>query len=883
MIGVPRLPERTIERSRLYQRLDDACMAPLTVLCGPAGSGKTVLLSSWLATTELPGPVAWLQCENLAGGDGFWATVLVAVRRTGAFADDHPLMSIDLGAQRHALRDELLRAFGSLAAPLFIVLDDVHLVVEPDAMADVRALSHHCANLRFIVASRRRLPLASPRDVISGDAVEIGAAELAFTRDEATELLTSFDSGATAEILGELLTITGGWPAAVSLTIRNLLVSNQAQQPDVGGFAEFTVAATDAFCGYIAEEILANLSEEKLNFLLRLSIVDEVTPALAAELSGESDCLSRLQDLAAGDVLMAESQASSGRMFRCHRLLLNSLREEHSARFPAEIPKLHAIAAAWYRDDGQSMLAVRHAYRASDWQLLIDLLRSAAVFLLADHPIEIREAIFAMPEVLWRTDPELLVYLGSTYRSGQVDPLAGGMWVRLADEARQAAGCTTSLSADLLIDAGLLAVEQFNGDTERARRLGEATMERLRTTTRGEAMSVGAAAAIFYAAYAVGQLFDGELTVAGEVFRAAESSAQVTGHDGARFECLANLTLIEALLGSGEQAGAYLAKGSDLASSRGWLTVPAAQPLHLGAALLAIDRGDHEEAFHRLACCREADGYADYLPFAVYTEALAYLLAGHGAMADAALARMRAGPGERRFTAFIRDLGASARALIQLRGGDSKAGLATLNGITSDPAHVICVPALRALAHLYAGEAEQARVVAGTCLGQAEHLLEELAPRVAECGPDQHARRTLLDLLAIDASAGLATSDPDGALRRFQWALAVALTTGARRQLQWMSRSALLTLLARARAVDTSDLLEELATDLQALAGSSRRANMKLTPREQLIMSYLSTDATQSEIAKLLYVSPNTLKSHVRSIYRKLGAASRADAVQRMG
>jgi hypothetical protein len=274
-----------VVRPRLFELLEVGVQGPLTLLTGPAGSGKTVLLSSWVATAALPGPVAWVSLDAADNDPArFWSYLLAALRQSGAAPPSGRLGSFGLpiGGPDRGFVLRLAGELATLEQPVVVVLDDVHEVTNPavlDGLATV--LQRSPSPLRLLLTTRDDPPLSLARLGVAGQPTEVRAAELAFTAAEAAELLA--DHGlvlADADLL-VLQARTEGWAAGLRLAALSL-----QDHPDPGGFIAQFSGSSRTVADYLLEEVLGRLPEEVRAFLLHTSVVERLSGELADALTG---------------------------------------------------------------------------------------------------------------------------------------------------------------------------------------------------------------------------------------------------------------------------------------------------------------------------------------------------------------------------------------------------------------------------------------------------------------------------------------------------------------------------------------------------------------------------------------------------------------------
>jgi ATP/maltotriose-dependent transcriptional regulator MalT len=255
---IPPPSRHLIERERLYDTLDEGVRGGIVLLSAPAGAGKTVLLSAWIAARALPGPACWL---SLDGEDNdvnrLLANLLSALRTTEALEPGGTLDDLvaPAGAGTERFLALLVNALAELRSPLVLVLDEIHELTSAPAAAAIDFLVRHApAQLRVVLAGRADPPLPTERLRAGDTLTELRIAELAFNREETAELCEQLELGLSSKEIDSLWARTEGWPAAMRLAALSLRGHSEP-----GRFlAEF--AGTDrAVADYLIAEVLAHL------------------------------------------------------------------------------------------------------------------------------------------------------------------------------------------------------------------------------------------------------------------------------------------------------------------------------------------------------------------------------------------------------------------------------------------------------------------------------------------------------------------------------------------------------------------------------------------------------------------------------------------------
>src|SRR5580692_4034245 len=361
-------------RRELFERLNRA--GRVTEVSGPAGSGKSVLLRSWideagLAEHAAQVPVPDEDCDP----QRFWTSVAGALRNTAAgSALIRPLPAApDLDGW--AVVERLLADLSSLRDRIWLVIDDVHALGAAALRQLELLLMRAPAGLRFVLASRHDLRLGLHRLRLEGELTEIRAASLQFNCAEAGALLEAAGVRLSESALTLLHERTEGWAAGLRLAALSL-----TGHPDPERFAAEFCGSERTVAEYLLAEVLERQREEVRRLLSRTSVLERVSGPLADLLTGGSGGGRILQELEqAGAFVVAVDARRS--WFRYHRLFADLLELELRQTEPAELAALHAAAAGWFAEHGFPVEAVRHAQAAQDWE--------RAGRLLADHWLDL--------------------------------------------------------------------------------------------------------------------------------------------------------------------------------------------------------------------------------------------------------------------------------------------------------------------------------------------------------------------------------------------------------------------------------------------------------------------------------------------------------------
>ena len=416
-------------RPGLFGRLG---AARVTVVSAPAGSGKTVLLRSWINHAGLAHCVAFVP----VGWDPqrFWLSVVGALRRTDPGSGLVQALTTAPGLDGWALVERLLKDLAPLNEPIWLVIDDVH-ELSPEMLRQLELLVMRAPpELRFVLATRHDVRLGLHRLRLEGELAEIRADDLRLSLAEAGQLMAGVGVDLADPVLAALHERTEGWAAGLRLA-----ALAAAGHPDPARLAAEFSGAERTVAEYLLAEVLDRQPEPVRRLLLRTSILGRVNGELAGLLTGDEGAERILQDLEAANAFVVSLDAVRS-WFRYHEMFAGLLRLELRRTAPREMAGLHVAAAAWLAGHGYPVEAVRHAQMAEDWGLAARLLAdhwpglhldgqdSAVHVLLAGFPAEVRAtdaemAALAAGDELTRGSLEVAErYLGLAERASAAVP-----------------------------------------------------------------------------------------------------------------------------------------------------------------------------------------------------------------------------------------------------------------------------------------------------------------------------------------------------------------------------------------------------------------------------------------------------------------------------
>jgi LuxR family transcriptional regulator, maltose regulon positive regulatory protein len=338
----------------------------VTVVSASPGSGKTVLLRSWISRAGAAGSAAWVTVtRGERDPQQFWLSVLGALRQTAPALVQPLTAAPDLDGW--AIAERLLKDLAPLQDRIYLVIDDLHELGPAEVQRQLELLMMRAPEeLRFVLATRHDVRLGLHRLRLEGELAEIRESDLRFTVAEAEELFNA--AGVKLPDPALLVERTEGWAAGLRLAALSL-----AGHPDPGRFAEEFSGTERTVAEYLLAEVLDRQREPVRRLLLRTSVLERVNGELADLLTGDSGGERVLQDLERANAFVVSLDARRS-WFRYHHLFADLLQLELRRTAPGEVIALHRAAAGWFAGHGYPVDAVRHAQAARDWALAARLL-----------------------------------------------------------------------------------------------------------------------------------------------------------------------------------------------------------------------------------------------------------------------------------------------------------------------------------------------------------------------------------------------------------------------------------------------------------------------------------------------------------------------------
>ncbi len=871
----PRVPSTVVRRRRLHDRLDDH-HGGVILVSAPAGFGKTVLVLDWLASRGLP--TGWLSVDPFDNDPArFLAHLGAAFARLdvpGADRAGSLIRGLGAGEGRGPLPPGLLDALSEIGRDAVVVLDDVHELEGRAVVSVLEALLHApVEGPRLMLLTRVDPQFGMGRLRLAGELLELRERDLRCTSAEAVELFDALVPGAIEPALVERLEQrTEGWVAGLRMAA---IAIRDAEDP---------VAVVESFAGshryiveYLLEEAVERQSPEVQRFLMETSVLRRFRPDTCAAVTGDPEAATRLAEVESANLFLV-ALGGDRQWYRYHRLFGELLQFRLGRLYPDRLDLLHRRASAWFAAEGDIHAALEHASLLSEPEPLMELLDQHALGMLARSEIAtVRHWLGRVPDPLSQPYPMLLSMLGwvrvLTERAPDLQPILDAISAALErvppdydpDRMRNASREREILSA---------FSARFTGRYQEAIEISERTLAGLRPE---DALMNGLLTFNMARAY----MALGEMVPAGELLERAQDHNLRASNLYLVLVGLGQAAAVAVQTDGVQRASEALAGAVAFAEERGLSRLPAFSTVlyHLGhVEYLADSLGPARDAFRRAVELGRATEFPEGLANGLvglarvaiarreFDEAESHLI-------DAASLAQAQNAGfmdtsidlERSRLAFAREIAGAAPP-------------APLIAAATDPDGPAVWSALRETEHVLA----LWQAVRGERFGPAAALAECLER-------ESRSRGRGIGLCVALAVRALLPDAEEDRWERVEELLQLAAIRGYARPLlnggepvRALLQAAVSRPLSTTSRAYATHLLERFDDQTPGRSPSPAAALVEpLTEREEEVLGYLFQDLSNKAIARAMFVSSETVKTHLKHLYGKLGVGDRKRAVTR--
>ena len=849
-LQAPPLRPSLVRRPGLTARLDSGLDGRLTLVCAPAGYGKTTLVAEWLVAGEHR--VAWLSLdENDNDPRRFLGYLLAALRQVQAEFGQAAkgMLQSPQPPPDEVVLTALVNELAAVPRRTILVLDDFHVIHTPSINQQLSFLLDHQPPQMHLVVITREDPFGLPLSRLRarGQMVEIRQEDLRFSLGECADFLNQVMAlNLSPPDIAALERRTEGWIAGLQLAA----VSMQGRD-DLPGFIRAFTGSSHFVLDYLIEEVFERQPAEVQDFLLKTSILDRLSAALCDAVTEQKDSHKLLRTLDRSNLFVVPLDQSHT-WYRYHHLFAELLRLRLRSSQGHSEGDLHRLASQWLASEGFLPEAIHHALSASEWQRAAELIGESSVMMLRRGELmTLLNWLKALPEEAVSDRPQLCRDYGwALTLTGQL--VAADAYLQRAEGA--ALGDDALLGTILVARAYNLRARGDNRQAIECARRAQSILSQTDTLSRGlVALTLGLA-----------YWTDGDFQESERAFLDVDQAAQQSGNHYARMTALTYLGMIQAVYGRLHRAAELCRQVIQLGGQS-----PPVAPAHIELGALLYEWNDLESAAEHVQigiehCQRTgnpgilSDGY----------RTLAVVQQGRGDLV-AALSTLRKADqlAESHQVAPLAGMrNAACHVQIALAQGDLVTASRWAEEVTEEADASLFYPRL--------GLTPVRVLLAQDRKDNAAVGLE----RLCETARREGWGSGVIEVRALQA---LAAPTPTDALAFLEDALKQAQPEGLIRT--FVGKGQPMKLLLERLKSEGGELKDYVLTILAAF-GEPGGASVPqplvepMSERELEILRLLADGLSNREIAERLVITVGTAKSHVHHILGKLGSDSRMQA-----
>ncbi|HVB21577.1 MAG TPA: LuxR C-terminal-related transcriptional regulator [Ktedonobacteraceae bacterium] len=892
-LSVPPVRSSLVARQRLVTQLDAGLGSKLILVTGPAGFGKTTLLSNWLHSCSSHSfPIAWL---SLDAGDNdpvrFWTYVIAALQKLQAGIAEHVLTMLPSVQTRslETLMTAFINALATLPGDVVLVFDDYHVIdAQPIHEAITFLLDYMPPQFHLVLASRSEPPFPLARLRARCHMIELTANDLRFSRDEAEAFFHDvMNLKLSNEDISALAQRTEGWIAGLHM----VSIALQGRQ-NVSQFVNEFQGNHRYILDYLANEVLQKQPEHIQQFLLQTSILDRFNGSLCDAVTDQKNSQILIEQLEQANLFLVGLD-DKRYWYRYHQLFVEFLYERLCRTSPDTMQALHHRAAQWHIRHGLTVEAIRHALAASEFSLAAYLIQKMAQTMLMRREVTtLLGWLAALPDSIVQDAPHLsLVYAWALIHANQLEAVEQYLLhAENALEAGKVLGEIPNMRGEIAAIRARVTV--FQGESSRTIELSQQALALLPEKAmplRGEAaLNLG-----------IAYISNGDATAASQAFVQARDISETAGNLRTAMLAVRYLAQVQVDQGLLHQAAEMYQQGLNVAHSAGETMLPPLGFMHVGLGELLYEWNRLDEATSQLEEAIERGQRGGDVKIWL----MAYLL----------LAKVKHALGDHdsvnsifeRVEGLIRQANFTRarlwletdRALLEIAKGNvaAAANWVQMCGLDIEAQPTFALEYdyfILARMLLALGKTEKAIRIASQLLCMAEEkdrtgvMISNLTLLAAAYEVANNAKQAMHVL-----GRALSLAEPQGYVRTFvNEGIAVERVLKKMRKAYPVQQrngsnqgwafslgyiDTLLAAFGNTQSVSENQfVLVHNGRPLQPLLES-------LSGRELEVLQLIATGQSNREIAQQLIVGMNTVKTHVKSIYAKLDVHSRTQALVR--
>lgn len=837
-----------IDRPRVVKLIETGALAPLCIVRAPRSFGKSIALQQWAAMTTRQ--TVWLVLDKGHSNiEVFWQQLLLAIG-TQLVPDTVASHAVELPKKHEDLADPVLDVAAAVAAtgPLTVIVENFHYVQHPTVEKDLAHLLGIATELSIVLSSQAVLAMETVQLSLSFDVAVIGAEELVFSAEEAAQ----FHRGTAIETISNEL---NEYFQGVPLTHR--AAKQVANDPPTAG-----IALIDHIIDRVTDVVRLEIIELQDHIFppITLRLLSATLPLVHFDVSlaqtlvpeqGIEDAVARLWEYGA----LNSASTSLGTQYSYRSIFKDAASSTLAPELQGERARILASAASFEREREEFSPAFAYAMANKDYRFGTQILLESGFKLFGDSSKVMSRTLPQIPKTQLVKYPVLTLALGVIYNGEKHSRFKGLEHFALALAATSILGKSMPPEERLAISLARTVALRLTGQFKHAASAAQLALKNLDELPLADRDKLQIFETIALGQWGLTLLLTGDFSAAEKALQHAIASGKRLGSRQGQYFALSLLAYRHALEGDLHTATTYAELASDSFVEAPSMELYQQTPLAMARAMIELGRLRPEAASKYLAPVLSETATSEFWGRLRVIEAQIDLLQGHPGIAtgrlDVALARRKDLPplNPRDSTAL-----AVMQANLLLTGGNVSGARAALNKLPArNPATIIA----KARLSLVTGLPTEVVELLGTKVPLAT-VMQQLEARILLTV----ARLQLQDVASVRADLEMIS----GALTTLQNRWPLVLLTAPDRELLRASMKKL-------------GVPFPPASEMPLGAIPTKLTSITLTPRESTILATLVVTGDRAEIARLNFVTLNTVKSQLRSLYKKLGVTSRDEAL----
>lgn len=418
-LHIPSTGQNIVHRTALFEKLDSGLQRKLILVSAPAGYGKTTVLSDWINQNKIP--AAWFSLDD---GDNdpvyFLSYIISGIQSINSMFGQNTLKLLNSPNKPsvESIASLLINEILSIDQNFLLVLDDFHLIKSNEVFKLVAFLLEHIPpNIHIVILTRSDPAISLSRLRSQGQLLELRSSDLGFSANDISILFNKkLKLSLSPDDAYSLETKTEGWIAGLQLTALSMM-----GREDISGFIQNLKGDNRYIMDYLMEEVMKVQTDEIKEFLLQTSILEQMSAPLCNAVLNRNDSQQILEILEENNMFVIPLDEERN-WYRYHHLFADLLKQRLQVRGNASIIELHNKASEWFNNNTMPILAIEHSIKSGNFEISVKLIgeRAESMWMSGQHAAIVKYGDLLSDELIKKNTEFCLYYAWILIIAGQV-------------------------------------------------------------------------------------------------------------------------------------------------------------------------------------------------------------------------------------------------------------------------------------------------------------------------------------------------------------------------------------------------------------------------------------------------------------------------------